>query len=228
MFDDMVDISAQMVLRWDRMGEDHAIECSDDFTRLAFDTIGLCSFGYRFNEFYTDEAHPFAKQMADVLKMSGRRANRTDIENKLHRWEEQSRQDNVAKMHELVNQVVADRKAQPKPDAKDLLNTMLFAADRETGQTLTEQNVANNMVTFLVSVLSFEIHFRQLLTFSIAPAMKQQVRLFHLCGTTSSRTPRNSTRRNKRSTKSLATASSPSTCSQSCNILTLVSKRLYA
>ena len=28
------------------MGEQHAIDCSDDFTRLAFDTIGLCAFGY--------------------------------------------------------------------------------------------------------------------------------------------------------------------------------------
>jgi cytochrome P450/NADPH-cytochrome P450 reductase len=53
MYDDMLDISSQMVLRWDRLGADHAIDCSDDFTRLAFDTIGLCSFGYRFNEFYT-------------------------------------------------------------------------------------------------------------------------------------------------------------------------------
>ena len=150
MFDDMLDISAQMVLRWDRMGEHHPIDCSDDFTRLAFDTIGLCSFGYRFNEFYTDEAHPFAKQMASVLKLSGRRSNRTDIENKLHRWEEKERQSDVVKMHEVVNQIVAERKANPKPDAKDLLNIMLFAIDRESGETMTEQNVANNMVTFLV------------------------------------------------------------------------------
>ncbi|KAK3705239.1 hypothetical protein LTR37_013400 [Vermiconidia calcicola] len=151
MFDDMLDISAQMVLRWDRMGEHHAIDCSGDFTRLAFDTIGLCSFGYRFNEFYTDEVHPFAKQMADVLKMSGQRANRTVLENMLHRWEEHERQDNIKKMHDLVNQIVAERKTSPKPDAKDLLNTMLFSVDRDSGETLSEQNVANNVVTFLVA-----------------------------------------------------------------------------
>jgi hypothetical protein len=28
----------------------------------AFDTIGLCAYSYRFNEFYTDHAHPFAQQ----------------------------------------------------------------------------------------------------------------------------------------------------------------------
>ena len=49
-----------MVLKWDRLGPDHEIDCSDDLTRLAFDTIGLCAFSYRFNEFYSDHAHPFA------------------------------------------------------------------------------------------------------------------------------------------------------------------------
>ncbi|KAK5166584.1 uncharacterized protein LTR77_008127 [Saxophila tyrrhenica] len=151
MAEDMIDISAQMMLRWDRLGENHLIDCSDDFTRLAFDTIGLCSFGYRFNEFYSDEAHPFATQMADVLKMSGRRTNRTEFQNWLHRWEEQDRQEKVASMLELVDQIVEERKAHPKPVAKDLLNTMLYSVDRESGETLTKENVAFNMVTFLVA-----------------------------------------------------------------------------
>ena len=150
MFDDMLDITSQMVLRWDRMGPDHRIDASDDFTRLAFDTIGLCSFGYRFNEFYSDEAHPFAKQMANVLTLSGRRSNRTNIQNALHRWEEQVRQDDVKKMHELVQQIIKERKRKPQPEAKDLLNTMLYSTDRETGETLSDDNVANNMITFLV------------------------------------------------------------------------------
>lgn len=150
MFDDMLDISSQMVLKWDRMGSDHAIDCSDDFTRLAFDTIGLCSFGFRFNEFYTDNVHPFAKQMANVLKLSGRRANRLEVQNAMHRWEEQERQDDVKKMQDVVQQIIKERKHRPQPEAKDLLNTMLHSADRETGETLSEENIAYNIVTFLV------------------------------------------------------------------------------
>ena len=34
MFDGMLDIASQMVLRWDRLGPEHEIECSDDLTRL--------------------------------------------------------------------------------------------------------------------------------------------------------------------------------------------------
>ncbi|KAK2611954.1 hypothetical protein QQS21_002060 [Conoideocrella luteorostrata] len=151
MFDDMLDLSAQMVQRFDRMGENHIVNSSDDFTRLAFDTIGLCGFGYRFNEFYTDNTHPFAQQMANVLTLSARRANRSDLENKVHYWEEQSRQADVKAMHELANQIVDERKANPKPDAKDLLNTMIYGVDRETGETLGQENIVYNMVTFLAA-----------------------------------------------------------------------------
>jgi cytochrome P450/NADPH-cytochrome P450 reductase len=29
----MMDIASQMLLKWDRLGSDHEIVCSDDFTR---------------------------------------------------------------------------------------------------------------------------------------------------------------------------------------------------
>ena len=32
MFSQMLDVASQMILKWDRMGPDHEIECSDDFT----------------------------------------------------------------------------------------------------------------------------------------------------------------------------------------------------
>jgi cytochrome P450/NADPH-cytochrome P450 reductase len=72
------------------------------------------------------------------------------IPNNLDRWEEQERQDSVKKMRGLVQQIIQERKRRPQPDAKDLLNTMLFAADRETGEALSEENIVSNMVTFLV------------------------------------------------------------------------------
>jgi len=34
MFPDMLDIGSQMVMRWDRQGPEHEIDCSDDLTRL--------------------------------------------------------------------------------------------------------------------------------------------------------------------------------------------------
>jgi cytochrome P450/NADPH-cytochrome P450 reductase len=151
MFGGMMDITTQMLLRWDRFGSDHEITCGDDFTRLTFDMIGLCAFGYRFNNFYTDKAHPFIDQMVEVLVESGRRSARTAIENKLRVFSEAQRQDNVKKMHDLCDKIIAERIANPQPDANDLLNPMLEGVDKETGEKMTKESVRYNMVTFLVA-----------------------------------------------------------------------------
>lgn len=39
MFDDMVDVVSQLVLKWERFGPHHDIDPTIDFTRLAFDTM---------------------------------------------------------------------------------------------------------------------------------------------------------------------------------------------
>ena len=119
----------------------------------AFDTIGICAFSYRFNEFYSDKPHPFAEQMSQVLLESGRRGNRTALENSLHRWSEQTRQENVKKMHAVCDEIVANRRKNPQPDNKDLLNVMLTTADPETGEKLSDESIRFNLCTFLVREL---------------------------------------------------------------------------
>jgi len=119
--------------------------------RLTFDMIGLCAFGYRFNNFYSDHANPFIDQMVDVLVESGKRSARTAIENKLRVFAEANRQENVKKMHDLCDRIIADRIAHPQPDAKDLLNPMLQGVDKETGEKMSNELVRYNMVTFLVA-----------------------------------------------------------------------------
>jgi cytochrome P450 len=53
MFEDMRDISNQLVLKWERFGPNLEIDPTDDLTRVALDTIALCSMSYRLNSFYT-------------------------------------------------------------------------------------------------------------------------------------------------------------------------------
>ncbi len=113
--------------------------------------IGFCAFGYRFNNFYLDNAHPFVEQMADVLIEAGRRSNRPDIENKLRVFSAAKLNDNVAKMHRVCDEIIEDRIANPQPDAEDLLNPMLNGVDKETGEKMTKESVRFNMVTFLVA-----------------------------------------------------------------------------
>jgi cytochrome P450 / NADPH-cytochrome P450 reductase len=143
------DLSAQLVLKWDRFGPDVEIECIKDMSSLTFDTIGLCAFGYRFNEFYSEEPHPFNKQLNEAIVESGRRANRPDLLNQLYYREEQHRQENIAKMRALCRKIIQDRIDHPKPDAKDLLNVMLNGVDRETDEKLGVENVIYQIPTLL-------------------------------------------------------------------------------
>ena len=53
MFDDMFDIATQLIFKWERFGSEYRIDPTDDFTRLALDTVALCSMHYRINSFYT-------------------------------------------------------------------------------------------------------------------------------------------------------------------------------
>lgn len=79
MWGDMVDICDQLTLKWSRFGPDHIIEPSDDFTRLAFDTVCLCAMNYRLNSFYIKELPDFIEAMGNFLKESGTRTRRPKI-----------------------------------------------------------------------------------------------------------------------------------------------------
>ncbi|KAL4733344.1 cytochrome P450 [Aspergillus similis] len=144
------DISAQLVLKWDRFGPEQEIELIDDMSRLTFDTIGLCAFGYRFNEFYTDRPHPFMRQLKESIVESGKRANRPDLINQLYyRRDEQHRQENIVHMRHLCRKIIQERLENPRPDANDLLNVMLHGVDRETGEKLGVENVVFQIPTLL-------------------------------------------------------------------------------
>jgi cytochrome P450/NADPH-cytochrome P450 reductase len=118
---------------------------------MAFDTIGLCAFGYRFNNFYSEHSHPFVEQMTDVLLEAGRRSNRLSIENKLRVFSAAKLDSDIKQMHDLCDEIIIDRIAHPQPDAQDLLNPMLEGIDKETCEKMTQESVRFNMVTFLVA-----------------------------------------------------------------------------
>jgi hypothetical protein len=168
--------------------------------------IGLCGFGYRFNSFYRDEIHPFAQEMGAALIEAGKRANRPLIENYLRRGSAEELQKNIQSMWKLCDELVAERKRNPQPGARDLLDTMLSASDPQTGERLSDENIRFNMVTFLVRcqrlpksgiptwVLIFGI--RRLDT-------RRQVALCHFFSISCSRTRRPTTKPRKKSTELL-------------------------
>ncbi|KAH8426866.1 bifunctional cytochrome P450/NADPH--P450 reductase [Aspergillus melleus] len=150
MFDDMYDIASQLALKWARQGPNVPIMVTDDFTRLALDTIALCSMGTRFNSFYHEEMHPFVEAMVTLLQGSGDRARRPALMNSLPTSENNKYWHDIEFLRKLAQDLVDARKNNPE-DKKDLLNALILGRDPKTGQGLSDSSIINNMITFLIA-----------------------------------------------------------------------------
>lgn len=131
MFEGMVDIAEQLMLKWERLRPHHAVNVADSTTRLTLDTIALCSFSHRFNSLYTQEMDPFVLAMVGALKEADRRGLRFRVQERM---------------------MVRARRRQPLPHGRrDILDTMLEATDPQTGEKLSDENVRYQLVTFLIA-----------------------------------------------------------------------------
>ncbi|KAK6222971.1 bifunctional P-450:NADPH-P450 reductase [Colletotrichum tabaci] len=150
MFDEMVDVASQMALKWARHGPSAPIMVTDDFTRLALDTIALCSMDFRFNSYYREELHPFVKAMGDALTECGNRDRRPAFANHFFRGTQQKFFADIELLRKTAQEVLEARKAHPS-DRKDLLSAMLNGVDPKTGQRMTDDSIIDNLITFLIA-----------------------------------------------------------------------------
>ncbi|KAH8824605.1 fatty acid hydroxylase [Flagelloscypha sp. PMI_526] len=166
MFEDMRDICIQLVQKWSRFGPTANLEPSEDFTRLALDTLFLCSMNSRINSFYSNDPPPFAVAMGEYLQEAGSRSRRPGIVNTLMTGTTAKWLENKEFMLGMAMKVIEERRANPEKKYGDLLDTMLYAKDAKTGQGLPEDNIARNLVTFMIAghettsgTLSFMTYF---------------------------------------------------------------------
>ncbi|KAM5348455.1 hypothetical protein ACJ41O_008279 [Fusarium nematophilum] len=151
MFDEMYDIATQLCMKFARHGPQTPIPASDDFTRLALDTIALCSMDFRFNSYYREELHPFIQAMGDFLTEAGNRQRRPAFApNFLYRAANEKFFADIETMKQVANEVVQARKENPS-DRKDLLAAMLEGVDPQTGEKLSDENVVCQLITFLIA-----------------------------------------------------------------------------
>nr|Q9Y8G7.1 RecName: Full=Bifunctional cytochrome P450/NADPH--P450 reductase; AltName: Full=Cytochrome P450foxy; AltName: Full=Fatty acid omega-hydroxylase; AltName: Full=P450foxy; Includes: RecName: Full=Cytochrome P450 505; Includes: RecName: Full=NADPH--cytochrome P450 reductase [Fusarium oxysporum]BAA82526.1 fatty acid omega-hydroxylase (P450foxy) [Fusarium oxysporum] len=151
MFPEMHDIATQLCMKFARHGPRTPIDTSDNFTRLALDTLALCAMDFRFYSYYKEELHPFIEAMGDFLTESGNRNRRPPFApNFLYRAANEKFYGDIALMKSVADEVVAARKASPS-DRKDLLAAMLNGVDPQTGEKLSDENITNQLITFLIA-----------------------------------------------------------------------------
>ncbi|KAK0654544.1 putative bifunctional cytochrome P450 E-class, group I:NADPH-P450 reductase [Cercophora samala] len=150
MFPEMHELAAQLVMKWARHGPEQSIAVSEDFTRLALDTIALCSMDFRFNSYYHDELHPFITAMANFLTESGNRSLKGNFLSSLLFWSQNKYFADIKTLRGIAQSVLDARRASPK-GRKDLLSAMLDGVDRKTGEKLDDGAIIDNLITFLIA-----------------------------------------------------------------------------
>ena len=152
MFPQMLDISDQLMVKLERQGDGHTFEVAEEMTKLTLDTIALCAFNYRFNSFYSDQMHPFVHAMVDFLSESSKRVTRVPIlQAFLPRTNQKYRADQDY-MKRVGREVIDARKnADKNARHRDLLSLMLNKKDPQTGEGLSDENIINQLITFLIA-----------------------------------------------------------------------------
>jgi cytochrome P450 / NADPH-cytochrome P450 reductase len=77
---------------------------------------------------------------------------RLQVGDRLRVREHRQFQEDTTYMNSLVDKIIAERKAgTDQPETKDLLNSMLTGADRESGEKLDDINIRYQIITFLTA-----------------------------------------------------------------------------
>ena len=149
-FDLIVEVCDQLVGKWQRLaGTD--VHVADDMTRLTLDSIAIAGFGTRFNSFERDELDSFLVALGDALSESMSTITRMPFQKPFAKKAQARFDAAIAEMNGKVDGIIAARRANPDPQARDLLNLMLTAVDPESGEGLDDLNIRYQVLTFLIA-----------------------------------------------------------------------------
>ncbi|WP_328502703.1 cytochrome P450 [Streptomyces sp. NBC_00457] len=149
-FGQMLEIAQNLVGKWERK-EGQPVNITDDYTRLTLDTIALSGFGYRFDSFEKEKLHPFLQALLESLVESMRRSQELPSMTALRKDDDKRYHENIKLMRDLVESVIKERRQGESSGEDDLLGLMLQATDPETGKLLDDDNVRDQVVTFLIA-----------------------------------------------------------------------------
>ncbi|GAA2497869.1 bifunctional cytochrome P450/NADPH--P450 reductase [Winogradskya humida] len=160
-FPQMLEVAQDLIAHWETRSD---VDVTEDMTRLTLDTIALTGFGHAFHSFEQPELHPFLQSMGRALTEAMHRTRQLPAITGLKRKADAAYRADIARMHDLVDEVIRSRRASGEK-AQDLLGLMLEAADPVSGVRLTDENIRNQVLTFLIAghettsgTLSFALH----------------------------------------------------------------------
>ncbi len=148
--DTMLETAAEMFAVWDEL--DEPIDVTADMTKLTMETISRCAFSRDFGSFTSRERHPFVDAMVAALMTGMQKASVDSVPwgKRIARKIDEENRPYREYVDDLVDTMVSERRLTGERH-DDLLDRMLYEAHPETGLTLDDTNIRQQVLTFLVA-----------------------------------------------------------------------------
>ena len=142
-FTEVRDCAYELTEKWRGLSAGSPVSAIGELNRLDMETTTLCFYGRKLNNLKGPES-PMIKAMNDSTSEAIKRPTRPKFVNSLFY---QSKFEKASKtMRKYAAECVEYRKANPT-DRKDMLYAMMNAKDPETGQSLNDQQIIDEIVT---------------------------------------------------------------------------------
>lgn len=142
-FTEVRDCAYELTAKWRGLSGGSSVSALGELNRLDLETTTLCFYGRKLNNITGPES-PMIKAMNDSTAEAIKRPTRPKFVNSLFY---QSKFEKASKaMRKYAGECLEHRKANPT-DRKDMLYTMMHAKDPETGQSLNDQQIIDEIVT---------------------------------------------------------------------------------
>lgn len=142
-FDDIRDCTLELIVKWKALGVGAHISPLDELNRLDIETTTLCFYGRKLGAL-TGPEPPVIKAMDRATSEAIKRPTRLSIVNWL--FYQSSFDTDIKIMRQYATDCLNHRKSNPS-ERKDLLYTMMNAKDPETGESMNETQIIDEIVT---------------------------------------------------------------------------------
>lgn len=168
-YERMVQVADELIVHFKKQPEKEPLLVTDWMTRMTFEAIGYAGFSERFHCMDQKELPPFVHAMVISLTDAMHASTRKQAESS-NPEEREKRKAADALMQKSCDEMIRIRKEKIAKGEKelpnDLLQIMLTNKDHKTGKFLPEENIRNQLITFLIAghettsgLLSYAIYY---------------------------------------------------------------------
>jgi cytochrome P450/NADPH-cytochrome P450 reductase len=149
----MLEVADELLAHLAALPADEPFLATDLMTRMTFEAISYAGFDTRFHAITAKAPPPFVQAMVDVLE-AAMQSSKNMLPDAFHPLMRHKRDHGGRVLEDTVDQIITERRRTLERGGavpNDILQTMLTARDRVTGQRLPDDNIRAQLITFLVA-----------------------------------------------------------------------------